>query len=109
MLKNVKPLARASGASFTEMEIRRSPTHVTSNGTGGLDGTERREVPTTTIRIKRMSVDDQIGLVPDNSTNLHTRLSQVLGRSFEIGVLDDDVVLRVKQVQKHETASRTTL
>ncbi len=104
MLKNVKPLARASGASFTEVEIRRaSPTPATSGRTGGLAGAECKEIPTTTLRIKRISVDDRDeAMLPGNSANLHDRLSQVLGKGFEVGSLDESVERRVNQIQKRE-------
>nr|MDO8087261.1 hypothetical protein [Candidatus Sigynarchaeum springense] len=110
MLKNVKPLARASGASFTEMEIHRAiPTIATSDGTGGLVGAACREI-TTTLRIKRLSVDGRDdAMMHGNSTNLHTRLAQVLGKGFDVGVLDEGVKHRVDQVRKREINPHTKL
>ncbi len=111
MLSNVKPLARASHATFTEMEIRRvTPTPAAIDGANELVGAAGREIPTTTLRIKRVAVDSQEGiLVPGNSTNLHSRLEQVLGRGFEAGMLDDGVERRIKQIQKRETNPRAKL
>jgi hypothetical protein len=111
MLNNVKPLARASHATFTEMEISRiTPAPTATDGSEGLAGVAGREIPTTTLRIKRVSVDDQDGtLVPGNSANLHARLEQVLGRGFEVGMLDEGVERRIKQIQKRETNPRAKL
>jgi hypothetical protein len=111
MLRNVKPLARANNATYTEMEIRRAtPTPAAIDGADELVGLASREIPTTTLRIKRVSVDDRDGtLVPGNSTNLHARLEQVLGRGFEVGLLDEGVERRIKQIQKRESNPRAKL
>ncbi len=111
MLHNVKPLARANDVTFTEMEIRRvTPTPAATDGADGLAGVVVREIPTTTLRIKRLSVEGQGGAtMPGNSANLHARLAQVLGRGFEVGMLDEGVERRVKQIQKRETNPRAEL
>ncbi|MBN2151462.1 MAG: hypothetical protein JW839_08455 [Candidatus Lokiarchaeota archaeon] len=111
MLTNVKPLARASSASFTEMEIRRIPPATgASGGSEALGGASGREIPATTLRIKRVSTADRDGtLVPGNSVNLHARLAQVLGKGFEVGMLDEGVERLVKQIQKREANPRAKL
>jgi hypothetical protein len=111
LLNNVKPLARASNVAFTEMLVSRvAPTPSATNDAALASSTDDREIPTTTLRIKRLPVDDQDGaLVLGNSGSLHARLKQVLGRGFEVGILDDGVERRVKQIQKRETNPRARL
>jgi hypothetical protein len=111
MLNNVKPLVRANNATFTEMQIRRltpSPSDATSAGDPA--STKSTDIPTSTLRIKRLVPGDQdAGLMTGNSGNLHARLKQVLGRGFEIGMLDDGVERRIKEIQKRETNPRAKL
>jgi hypothetical protein len=111
MLHNVKPLARASNAAFIEMGIRHTtPAPAASDTVGERSALAGREIPTTTLRITRTPVDDRHDtLMPGNSGNLHARLKQVLGRGFEVGMLDEGVERRIKLIQKRETNPRAKL
>ncbi|MEX2681400.1 MAG: hypothetical protein Q6373_007355 [Candidatus Sigynarchaeota archaeon] len=108
MLHDVKPLARASGASFTSVEIRRaSPTPAVVDSMSGVSGEGGRDIPTTTLRITRLSTEGRGStMLPGNSANLHARLAQILGKGFEIGTLDDAIEQRIAQIRKQELNPR---
>lgn len=111
LIGNVKPLARASKASFTDMEIRRvTPGQSTGDIKADGAGVPGNDASTTTLRLKRVGIDGREDmLLLENSGNLHERLQQVLGRGFEVGMLDENVERRVKQIQKRETNPRAKL
>lgn len=111
MLGNVKPLTRASKASFTSMEIPRPTLAASTSSTNDeSEGVPGHESSMVLPRVDRVGIDGRNDLlVRENSGSLHARLQQVLGRGFEIGMLDEDVERRVKQVQKRETNPRAAL